>query len=283
MLLSDNLPRNGVPYERRVDDNEFRHHGRPDDASGPSQPSLGAGSRFGDPDPRRSGAKYFANHHERSVGILQQLGYLSGRISVSRFNRRLHALADWMAFMPQTLGALWTQGEVFVLDSLPVPVCRRVRARRCRKVRGRIYCGYCAAKQEKFFGWRLQLVCTTEGVPVSFVLLPGSLHDLTPVHALLFGLPHGAKALGDKAFNSADDDASIQADTGVRLVSIRKINMEPNHWIDELELEHHRKGIETLNSQLESMGLQRLHPRTNQGLDLKVHATLVAVMTTNIN
>ena len=181
------------------------------------------------------------------------------------------------------MGALWTQGEVFVLDSLPVPVCRRVRARRCRKVRGRIYCGYCAAKQEKFFGWRLQLVCTTEGGPVSFVLLPESLHDLTPVHELLFGLPQGAKALGDNAFNSADDEASIQADTGVRLVSIRKINMEPNHWIDELDLEHHRKGIETLNSQLESMGLQRLHPRTNQGLDLKVHATLVAVMTTNIN
>jgi hypothetical protein len=59
--------------------------------------------------------------------------------------------------------------------------------------------------------------------------------------------------------------------------------MEPNHWIDELDLEHHRKIIETVNSQLESMGLQRLHARTNQGLDLKVHATLVAVMTTNIN
>ena len=69
-------------------------------------------------------AKYFANHHERSVGILQQLGYLSGRISVSRFNRRLHALADWMAFMPQTLGALWTQGEVFVLE-----LVARARAR----------------------------------------------------------------------------------------------------------------------------------------------------------
>jgi len=71
-------------------------------------------------------------------------------------------------------------------------------------VRGRIYCGYCAAKQEKFFGWRLQLVCTTEGVPVSFVLLPGSLHDLTPVHELLFGLPQGAKALGDKTLFSHD-------------------------------------------------------------------------------
>ena len=31
-------------------------------------------------------------------------GYLSGRISVSRFNRRLHQLADWMAWIPDVLG-----------------------------------------------------------------------------------------------------------------------------------------------------------------------------------
>ena len=41
-----------------------------------------------------------------------------------------------------------------MIDSLPVPVCRRVHARRCRKVRGRAYCGYGAAKKEKFLGWR---------------------------------------------------------------------------------------------------------------------------------
>jgi hypothetical protein len=72
---------------------------------------------------------------------MQACGSLSGRISVSRFNRRLHALADWMAFLPTTLGERFTNGEVFVTDSIPMPVCRRVRARRCRKVRGREYCG----------------------------------------------------------------------------------------------------------------------------------------------
>jgi len=228
-------------------------------------------------------AKYFQNHHECSVEILQQLGYLSGRISVSRFNRRLHALADWLAFVPQTLGEWWTRGEVFVLDSMPVPVCRRVRARRCRKVRGRLYGGYCAAKKEKFFGGRLHLVSTPEGVPVSFILLPGALHDLTPIHDVLFGLPPGAKVLADKAYNSAHDEASILADTGVRLVPVRKVNMEPNHWIDEIDWKTHRKGIETINSQLESMGLQRLKARTNQGFDMKVQASLIAVMTTNAN
>ena len=37
-----------------------------------------------------------------------------------------------------------------------------------------------------------------------------------------------------------------------------------------------RSSIETVNSQLESMGLQRLHARFNAGRELKVHASLLA-------
>ncbi len=86
-------------------------------------------------------AKYFQNHHERALTVLHALHYLSGSLSISRFNRRLHALADWLHFLSETLGEIFTHGAVFVIDSLPLPVCRRARARRCRKVRGRIYCG----------------------------------------------------------------------------------------------------------------------------------------------
>jgi hypothetical protein len=49
-------------------------------------------------------AKYVGSHHERAVQIMHGCGYLSGRISVSRFNRRLHQLADWMAWIPDVLG-----------------------------------------------------------------------------------------------------------------------------------------------------------------------------------
>ena len=73
-------------------------------------------------------AKYFHNHHERAVCLMRDLGYLSGRISVSRFNRRLHALTDWLSFIATTLGEICTEGDVYVIDSLPVPVCRRARA-----------------------------------------------------------------------------------------------------------------------------------------------------------
>ena len=39
-------------------------------------------------------AKYFQNHHERALAIMHATHHLSGTLSTSRFNRRLHALAD---------------------------------------------------------------------------------------------------------------------------------------------------------------------------------------------
>ncbi len=228
-------------------------------------------------------AKYVHKQHERSVCILRDLGYRSGRISVSRFNRRLHALNDGLAFIPAMLGAVFTEGEVFVIDSLPVPVWRRARARRCRKVRGRLFCGYCAAKKEQFFGWRLHVVCTPSGVPVSLTILPAAVHDVTPVHELTVHLPEGARVFGDKAFNSLSDETTIFEEIGVRLIPIRKTNMEPHAWfLDELELREYRHTIETVNSQLEKMGVERLYARTNIGLDLKLYASLIALTCTNM-
>lgn len=228
-------------------------------------------------------AKSFQNHQARALQVLARLGYLSGPLSASRFNRRLHALGGWLGLALETLGAVFAHGDVFLVDSMPVPVCRRARARRCRKVRGKAFCGYCAAKRERFFGWRLHLICTTDGVPVAFDLLPGGLHDLTPVHELAYGLPQGATVYGDKGYNGAADEATILAETGVRLVPIRRANMAPNVWADKLALRAYRKRIEALYSQLEAMGVQRLRARTNPGLALKLHAALLAATIANAN
>ena len=226
-------------------------------------------------------AKYFQNHLERGLQMLHLGRYLSGPLSVSRFNRRLHRLAGWLGLAVETLGELFATGEAFLIDSMPLPVCRRARARRSRKLRGKAYCGYCAAKKEKFFGWRLHLICTTEGVPVAFDLVPGGLHDLTPIHELTYGLPEGAAVYGDKAYNAGDDEASIAEETGVRLVPLHKANMRPNRWADKLALRAWRKRIEALFSQLEAMGLQRLRARANPGLQLKLHASVLAVTIAN--
>lgn len=228
-------------------------------------------------------AAYFQNHHERALCVMQGMGYMTQRLSVSRFNRRLHQLSGWLPALLLIMGEVFAQGEVFVMDSLPVPACKRVRATRCRKVRGRAYCGYCAAKQEKFFGWRLHLVCSAEGLPVAFDLLPAAHHDLTPVHELTFNLPNGACVYTDKGYNSRPDETSILEACGVRLIPIRRANMTPHDWVDEYDLHVYRHTIETVNSQLASMGFERLHARSNPGFEIKVHASLLALALINLN
>lgn len=116
---------------------------------------------------------------------------------------------------------------------------------------------------------------------MAFDLLPASLHDLTPVHELTAGLAVGASVYADKAYTSAKDEASILDDTGVRLVPQRRDTMRPNLWADKLAIREHRKRIETLNSRLEAMGVQRLRARTNAGLEIKVHASLLALVCLN--
>jgi IS5 family transposase len=158
-----------------------------------------------------------------------------------------------------------------------------VRARRCGKVRGIEFCGYCAAKKERFFGWRMHLVCTPDGIPVRFVMLPAAYHDLTPIHELLWELPGGVWVVGDKGYISGADTASILEETGVRLIAAVRKNMRPNSWEERVALETYRHTIETVNSQLERMGFERLYARTNEGFEIKAYASLLALASCNIN
>lgn len=141
-------------------------------------------------------AKYFHNNHERALWVLTELGYLSEHLALQTEVARRRRLV--------TAGGgdsrqLFASGAAFIIDRMPLPVCRRARARRNRKLRGRDYCGYCAAKKEKFFGFRLHLVCTPEGLPISFAIVTRGYHDLTPLHELTFLLPAGECVLAIRA------------------------------------------------------------------------------------
>src|ERR1700681_1873914 len=56
-------------------------------------------------------AKYFQNHHERALCVMTRLGYVHG-LSVSRFNRRLHALHDWRYGIISLVAEIYVQGDV---------------------------------------------------------------------------------------------------------------------------------------------------------------------------
>ena len=109
--------------------------------------------------------------------MLAQHGYILGKISKSRFNRRLHRLRDTLATVFDFLGQVWktlgTEG-VYVIDSFPVAVCDNVRIRRAKLYRHETYRGYQASKRRYFYGLKIPLVVTSAGQPVECVLTPGS-------------------------------------------------------------------------------------------------------------
>lgn len=222
-------------------------------------------------------AKYFQNHHERALCILQRIGALP-RLSVSRFNRRLHQLTAEAGHILGMFMRLVQAGELFVIDSMPVPVCKRARAGRCRKVQGKGYFGICPAKEERFFGWRLHLVCSAAGLPVAFDVMPAAWHDLTGIQWLTAELPEGATVLGDKAYNSDLDETLCDYYGKILLLPKRRKNMIQDVPEHQALLRRFRPVIETVHSQLEKMGVQRLHARTTLGLFLKLYASLLALL-----
>ncbi len=174
---------------------------------------------------------------------------------------------------------LFLFNETFIQDSMPLPLCKRARASRNKKARGREFYGYCAAKKEKFFGFRLHMITTCKGIPVSIQILPGSFHDLTPIYETTFILPCGSTLLVEKAFNSQPIEEILQ-DFGLTLIPLRKKNHK-SQWLFHQErfIKKNRRRIETSFSILTDVfSLQRLKARTLNGFFLKVYAALLALV-----
>jgi hypothetical protein len=55
-------------------------------------------------------AKFFHNHQERALCVMIRSGYIPA-LSVSRYNRRLHALAWWLESALVLLGELFAKGD----------------------------------------------------------------------------------------------------------------------------------------------------------------------------
>ena len=118
--------------------------------------------------------------------------------------------------------------STYMIDSMPIPVCRHVFAKRCTKVAGVQYDGKCYAKNACSFGWKLHLVCDSSGIPICFVVRPTRLHDTTAVDDLACTLPFGTVLLGNRGYVSEPLRHHLDAHDGVTMVAIQRANMLPN-------------------------------------------------------
>ena len=224
-------------------------------------------------------AWFFAGNLRLACAAMSALGFVPKMLSESQFSRRRHrvTLADWQALL--TLLAQQHPAETFVADSCPLAVCHNKRAARSRLYQDAAgaYWGYCAAKEEYFYGLKAHTVVSASGRPVEVVLLCGCSHDLTGLKEMTLPLPEGATLYADKAYTDYGYEDKLQTDRKIRLLPIRKGSHKRQHSAEVAKrLSYTRKRIETTFSQIAAKLPRRIHAVTPAGFESKVLATFVA-------
>lgn len=170
----------------------------------------------------------------------------------SQFNRRRRALTA----MIELIRRLWRDKllaiseDIRLIDSAPVPVCTYARSNRCRTVQGAEYCGRIAAKQAKFFGFRLHATTTPDQLIDEWCLAPASVHDIK-VAAELLADEAQLTVIGDAAYTGAEFEADLWQDAMVLLLPLRRSNQR-RQWKPQVRrlLIRARMRVETAFSQL---------------------------------
>jgi hypothetical protein len=221
----------------------------------------------------------FANNLRAARQALSQSGLVPYMLSESRLNRRWHQITqeDWQALL--SLLAREQPADTFLVDSCPFSVCHNQRAKRCRLYQdaGGAYWGYCAAKEEYFYGLRAHVIVTASGRPVEVLLLCGCSADLTGLKEMELALPKGSRLYADKAYTDYDYEDQLKQERQITFLPLRKGNHKRQH--DPAlakEIRRARKRIETTFSEITAKLPHRLHAVTPAGFESKAMALFVA-------
>ncbi len=141
------------------------------------------------------------------------------------YNKRLRKLAGALNWLIGMLGrdtSLWTD-DVWVVDSTPIECGRSRETARRSDLAGWAEYGYCASHSRYFWGLRLHLVATLQGLPIGYALTGAKaderqvLLDLLHDDPTLAGARPGQILIGDKNYFGQDFQTAL-ADQGIELL-----------------------------------------------------------------
>ena len=108
--------------------------------------------------------------------------YLETKIERSVYNKRRRKLFDYTESIRKRLSERFAEfTDVFVVDSMPRPICkyaRAARSNRCSTYHIQPTFGHCTSQKSKYFGYKLHAICDKNGVFHSFDLAAAHIHDI---------------------------------------------------------------------------------------------------------
>jgi hypothetical protein len=139
--------------------------------------------------------------------------------------------------------------KIHVIDGFPLPVCHFGRAHFCKLFKEEASFGYCAAKKEKYYGFKGEIVIDERGVICSYTYARANIDE----RDLLWEITENITGLliGDKGYISKDLKKDLNEGRNINLETPLRENMEETRSHSFLKaIFIKRKRIETVISQL---------------------------------
>lgn len=172
-------------------------------------------------------AMFFNGNHSKACAYMKDHRLIPNMLEKSRFNRRLHMLSMLINDLFHQLGMILKEISdctEYLLDSFPVPMCDNIRIFNVKLIKSEEYRGYIASKKRYFYGVRVQLLTTKNGIPVEFVFLPGSANDVRALNALPLNLSPGSEVYTDSAYTDYTAEDDLDQSSQIELKVMRKKN-----------------------------------------------------------
>ena len=144
---------------------------------------------------------------------------------------------------------------LWLVDSVPIDACQFARATFCKRFAGVADYGYCHLRKRTFYGFRLHLRVSRDGVILSYQLAPARASEKAVLPEL--GLPVGSVGIGDRNYWSPELRAQLAAGGVTLLAPYYQKSKDPDPK-RSARLSAVRYRIETSNGQLaERYGIKR--------------------------
>ena len=203
-------------------------------------------------------------------------------IDRSRFNRRRKRLANQILRLNEQVSSFLNEGEdIYLLDSIPIPICRNARWTRSKICRDDFETapdkGYSAVHRSWYYGFKLHLATSLKGVYSSMDLTKASVHDIHFLKNIKYSGINNCELVGDKAYASKPIQTDLFTTQQIRLRAPLKSHQNDKEHIPFIYLKA-RKRIETVFAQLcDQLMLKRNYAKTTAALSVRLLCKITSV------
>ncbi len=225
-------------------------------------------------------AMFFGGNHSKACEYMTDHHLIPKMLEKSRFNRRLHNVSMLINDLFHQIGMILKEISdytEYLLDSFPVAMCDNIRIFKVKLINSEEYRGYIASKKRYFYGVRVQLLSTKNGIPVEVAFLPGSASDVRALNALPLNLPPGSEVYSDSAYTdyTAEDDIFNLEQIELKVMRKKNSKRKEQPWNQYIK-QCTRHYIETIFSGITCVFPKSIHAVTYEGFLLKLEAFIFA-------